>query len=55
MSLILNIPSWYPRLISLISSNNRALSKLDIGENNINAKGKSALKRTAGVGVFWSR
>jgi hypothetical protein len=32
-----------------------ALSKLDVGENNINAKGKSALEKAAGVGVFWSR
>jgi hypothetical protein len=32
-----------------------ALSKLDVRKNNINAKGKSALKKAAGVGVFRSR
>jgi hypothetical protein len=35
--------------------NMRALSKLDVRENNINANGKSALKKAAGVGVFRSR
>jgi hypothetical protein len=34
---------------------NGALSKLDVRKNNINAKGKSALKKAAGVGVFRSR
>jgi hypothetical protein len=32
-----------------------ALSKLDMRKNNINAKGKSALKKAAGVGIFRSR
>jgi hypothetical protein len=32
-----------------------ALSKLDVRENNIDAKGKSALKKAAGVGIFRSR
>jgi hypothetical protein len=31
------------------------LFQLDVRENNINAKGKSALKKAAGVGVFRSR
>jgi Ran GTPase-activating protein (RanGAP) involved in mRNA processing and transport len=34
---------------------NEALSKLDVRNNYINAEGKSALKKAAGVGVFWSR
>jgi hypothetical protein len=34
---------------------NGALSKLDVRKNYINAKGKSALKKAAGVGVFRSR
>jgi hypothetical protein len=33
----------------------RALSKLDVRENDINAKGKSALTKAAGVGFFQSR
>jgi hypothetical protein len=32
-----------------------ALSKLDVRANSIDAKGKSALKKAAGVGVFQSR
>jgi hypothetical protein len=34
---------------------NGALSKLDVRKNNINAEGKSALKKAAGVGVSRSR
>jgi hypothetical protein len=34
---------------------NRALSKLDVRKNNINAKGKSALKKAAGAGRWICR
>jgi hypothetical protein len=41
--------------LAAVVSGMGALSKLDVRKNNINAKGKSALKKAAGVGVFRSR